>query len=510
MRRQLALFALITLWPGLTLSADITATLAAGQSRIHALDVKSGSFVHGVFSGRDLRLSLVAADGKAVRQLAQGGRDDEEFMLVTLADGMGLRVEAPDTGGAYALRLEPPQQPRRTMPLTADTADSPTLRAAQAQGDSAPLWEQGGPLVETQEHDASLPADMARLTFLWRDRDNANVWLFSAPSGNHDAMRKLAGTDIWFASYVVPRDTSMTYKLAPDVPDLDWPGREKRRLILASAQRDPLNPRHFPEQVADIFDGESVVELPAAPPQEWVGRRPGVPAGSVEKRRLASSILGNERDMLIYRPPGYVPGADGNALLVLFDAEFYQSRADVAAVLDNLHHAGAIPPTAALMIANPSNNSRGKELPPNGDFIRFLDSEAMPWAKTHGISATAERTVIAGSSYGGLAAAYAGLSLPHWFGNVHSQSGSFWWAPAGEKPQWLSRAEQSLPRRKLRFHLEAGLFESGGKSILETSRALRDQLRAKGYDVTYAEYAGGHDLMRWRATIATGLVELLN
>lgn len=509
MRSLFAFFTSMVISSPLTLAGELGGELAAGQRHAHALELKAGTFVRGLFSGRDLRLSLVGTDGKAVRQLAQGWRDDEEFMLVTPADDMALRVDAPDRAGSYSLRLEPPERPRRTTPLVADSADSPALRAVQARGDSAPLWEQGGPMVETRIDDPSLPAGMARLTFLWRDRNNTNVWLFSAPSGNHDAMRKLAGTDIWFASYVVPRDTRMTYKIAPDVPELDWPAREKRRLILASAQRDPLNPRHFPEQVADIFDGESVAELPDAPPQNWVGRRPGVPTGRVERLRLASPTLGNQRDMLIYRPPGYVPGADGNGLLVLFDAEFYQARADVAAVLDNLHHAKAIPPTAALMIANPSNSTRGKELPPNKDFIRFLDQEAMPWAKSHGISAAADRTVIAGSSYGGLASAYAGLSLPHWFGNVHSQSGSFWWAPAGEKAQWMARFVETLPRQDVRFHIEAGLFEGGGKSILETSRELRDQLRAKGYDVSYAEYASGHDLIRWRATIATGLITLL-
>jgi enterochelin esterase-like enzyme len=61
--------------------------------------------------------------------------------------------------------------------------------------------------------------------------------------------------------------------------------------------------------------------------------------------------------------------------------------------------------------------------------------------------------------------------------------------------------------------MDPGLFEvdltGRGAAILIPNRHLRDVLRAKGYEVTYQEFPGGHDYINWRGKFADGLITLL-
>ena len=123
--------------------------------------------------------------------------------------------------------------------------------------------------------------------------------------------------------------------------------------------------------------------------------------------------------------------------------------------------------------------------------------------------------MIAGSSYGGLSAAATSLTHSDRFGAAIAMSGSFWWAPAGTPaadPRFVAGQVLKSELQPVRFFLSAGLFEYGRAErtggILETSRQLRDLLTAKGYTVTYREYAAGHDYFAWQGAIGDGLLAL--
>lgn len=207
-------------------------------------------------------------------------------------------------------------------------------------------------------------------------------------------------------------------------------------------------------------------------------------------------------------------GAAPQALLVLFDAHAFVADVPTPRILDNLIADRLLPPTAAVIVGNASPEARGEELPPNPKFAQFMAKELMPWVQTQGLGQLARHTVVAGSSYGGLVSSYLGFTHPELFGNVLSMSGSYWWAPPGEAPGWMQRAWQALPAPvpAVRFYLDAGTFESGrgGRpGIVETSRALREVLHARGLPVTYREWVSGHGYLQWQGALGCGLVALL-
>jgi enterochelin esterase family protein len=110
-----------------------------------------------------------------------------------------------------------------------------------------------------------------------------------------------------------------------------------------------------------------MVELPGAVPQPWIVKSPAVPAGRVEKQKIRRELLKNEHNLSVYTPPGYKTSGSPCALLVVFDEDAYLDQVTTPVILDNLIAASRIPGTVAVQVANPSQESRNKELPPNPD-----------------------------------------------------------------------------------------------------------------------------------------------
>ncbi|MBC9903037.1 enterochelin esterase [Achromobacter xylosoxidans] len=502
---------MIGMAPGMAAAQSRQGVVTPEAHMDERISLRKGEFLAGTWAAESgVTLDLLDSAGQHVRRLSDGEKPAGALMLVAPEDGL-YTVRAQGQGlfrWAVTERL-----PLAEQRASAPAFDSPRLAALAATlaagGTTDAFWDEvaqrGAPLVE------AVDARHDRVTFLWRGAER-NVRLFGGPSSDHAQLARLGNSDVWHASFVVPRSTRLSYRLAPDVPELPGSGMARRRAILATAQADPHNPKAYPVRGVDAYQTYSMLELADAPPQPWVEPRADVRQGTVETKELRSDLMRNTRKIHLYRPAGWQPGAADNHVLVLFDAGAYLGRVPTPTILDNMIAAGVIPPTAALLVDNPTAESRSQELPPNPDFADFLAKELMPWARKQGISAPAARTVIGGSSYGGLASAYAALRHPEVFGNVLSQSGSYWWSPAGEEDQWLTRQFVAVRKLPVRFFLGAGLFESGRggqPGILETNRHLRDVLRAKGYLVTHREVAGGHDYLVWRGTLSDGLLDLI-
>jgi enterochelin esterase family protein len=259
---------------------------------------------------------------------------------------------------------------------------------------------------------------------------------------------------------------------------------------------------------------------PARGPEPAAGGAPPVPAGHVEEFRIDSKIYGRERRVWVYTPPGYsADAASACDLLIAFDGGEYLEEIPLPRMLDALLAERRAGPFVAVLIDNGSSAERLADLANHARFADFVADELVEWTRRKWrVTRDPRRTIVTGSSAGGLAAAYVALQHPEVCGNVLSQSGALWRGNEGSNGapyEWLTTQYATTPRRDVRFVLEAGSLESAGAmggaapSILEANRRLRDVLLAKGYPVTYAEVPdAGHAPEYWRRRLPDAIATL--
>jgi len=531
------------------------ALLNAGKAQPYTLVLTAGDFVELNIEPGDLQLIVTAysPSGEKVRASKLAPQPHQKFQF--LADNSGeflLDISDADTTkqGAFTLivtRIVTLQE--RLAPAIAKKNESPRLKALSAALDAgqqdavSQFWEEvrakGEPLIETVQGQTVQGQESDTLvTFLWRGTpETKNVlvaWMPFALQWPEDyKMNRLGETDVWFRTLRVDKRKRFAYLLIPNAPfmraSLEPNSDQVLSIAATGAQIDPLNPQRLVDSDPDDPDlaqyrGLSVVEMPDAPPQPWLVRRPEVPTGKIVKEQFKSLLLHNEREVAIYTPANYSKDAEPYALLILFDGGLQLGLMQTPTTLDNLIAEKRIPPLVTIFVSNAAGDARARELPCNPTFADFLNSELLPWVRrNYKVTHDPAHTVVGGLSYGGLAAAYVAFRHPESFGNVLSQSGSYWWTPPrsdnpndfdlSTEPNWLAKQFIASRRLPLRIYMDAGIdeldFTGRGAGILETNREMRDVLLAKGYEVHYQEFDGGHDFLSWRGTLADGLIALM-
>jgi len=241
--------------------------------------------------------------------------------------------------------------------------------------------------------------------------------------------------------------------------------------------------------------------------------------GRVAEFRIKSTVLGNNRRIWVYTPPGYrATGAESYGLVIAFDGEDYQKDIPLPRILDSLAATRKTPPMVAVLIDNASGAERLRDLANQRTFAEFLSRDLVPWVrKRYNVTRDPHRTIVTGSSAGGLAAAYVAFVHPELFGNVHSQSGAFWRGAAGSNGppyEWLTKQYMAQPKKGIRFFMDVGALETQhvvgtGPVFIEATRRFYDVLRTKGYEVSYTEVPGGvHAPQSWVKRTPFGIAAL--
>lgn len=489
--------------------------------------VSKPSYFRGYIRSNKFINSVTAYNsaGDPVKQLLNGkSKEMEIFWLVDKADTFQIKFDL-DKRDAAKIELSllslplkdnqylSPKVTKFISPLIEQTANELTEDKIATQ---KRFWQQvkasGTPLVEYTQNDKAI------VTFLYQGKVD-NVRILGAPYGGHVQLSQLAESDIWFHSVEVPSDTRLSYRVAPNVPQLRQnKNREQRKAVLATAQLDPLNQQPAFGENTGLFGAASTLTLARAE-SDQVAQQQGHPKGSVSHFSYQDSPRSEPREIGIYTPNKLYPIENNAPLLVLFDGDSYLNKVPTPLIIDNLIASKRVPPMRVVFFNPPRPSMRGKELTPNKAFADMLANQFMPWlCTTHSICPSSEHTILSGSSYGGLASMYIALQHPQRFGKVLSQSGSFWWEPNKSKhtnPEfnsWMSELVASQPKKDLDIYLTAGLFEVEPKhaSILQTNQQLFSTIQSKGYNVHFERVASGHDYFSWRIKLADGLTVLFS
>ena len=182
-----------------------------------------------------------------------------------------------------------------------------------------------------------------------------------------------------------------------------------------------------------------------------------------------STRLGNRRKVWIYTTGDSLDPAS-RPLAVLLDGQFWAQQMPVWQPLRQLTQEGTLPQAVYVLIDVVDTQTRSRELTCNPDFWQAVQEELLPAVSVLApYSSNPQTPVVAGQSFGGLSALYAGLHWPQCFGLVLSQSGSFWWPRRNKSMQDEHPGESDLLLREvsnglgatsqLKIFMEAGSNE---------------------------------------------------
>ena len=236
----------------------------------------------------------------------------------------------------------------------------------------------------------------------------------------------------------------------------------------------------------------------------------------IKHQQFPSRFLRNQRDLIVYLPPGYHAQPDRQyPVLYLHDGQNLFDGATsfipgmdwhVGHTADQCIQEGSVAPLIIVGIYN-AGKHRLQEYTPTRmprlgggratRYAKFLIEEVSPFVQyNYRILGGMQNTGIGGSSLGGLVSLFLGLRMPHVFGKIAALSPSVWW----NQRVILRFADAAPVDPRPRVWLDIGTREGG--RIVEDVERFRDVLLRKGWrweqDLHYERVVGAeHNEAAW-------------
>jgi enterochelin esterase-like enzyme len=240
------------------------------------------------------------------------------------------------------------------------------------------------------------------------------------------------------------------------------------------------------------------------------------PPNLIKHEGFPSRFLRNQRDLIVYLPPGYdaQPSRQFPILYLhdgqnLFDgATSFVPGMDwhVGQTADQCIQQGSVEPLIIVGVYNTGKQRIAEYTPTRAPklgggsanrYAKFLLEEVQTMVKErYRVRERVESTGIGGSSLGGLVSLYLGLRQPRIFGRIAALSPSVWW----NERVILHFAAEATAQPMPRIWLDVGTCE-GAKTVQDVER-FRDVLIKKGWqlnrDLHYERVEGAeHNEAAW-------------
>jgi len=305
-------------------------------------------------------------------------------------------------------------------------------------------------------------------------------------------LRRLKGTDLWYASVELPPGARIQYRLLV------------RHGAHTESVNDPLNHR----VVGDPIGSQSVLEADGYVTPDWTQPDPAAVQGEMVDLRLPSRALRRDAHVTMYIP-ARMRRDRRMPLLVVHDGGDFLHFSSMGTVLDNLMHRRLM---ADCVVAFTHPGDRLREYAGSAAHSRFLTTELVPRVEgSLNLRGDPRGRALMGASFGGIAALSAAVRAPLFYGGLLLESPSLRFTEAtppgtfGEVFEPVVRFVNSVrasPKKVTnRMFLTFGAFEPlavPDRAMVEVLERMCDELRV-------VEAPDGHNWINWRDRLLEGL-----